>query len=81
MLRERRRERESENRMYLCISGAGSVPDMAKVVLVGRCLYHSNRGVYSSYGISVVVSTCRFKRLVFFSYMSLFVLLCVVLGG
>ena len=47
MLRERRRERESESRMYLCISGAGSVPDLAMVVLVGRCsILLKPRGVF-----------------------------------
>ena len=59
--RERERGGESESRVYLCCSCAGSCQDKAMVVLVGRCsisiiqLYRSYKEVYSAYGVCVMM--------------------------
>jgi hypothetical protein len=76
--RERGRGGESESRMYLCSSCAGSCPDMAMVVLVGGCsISIKQRGVFCIWYI------CRRKpfSIVLCSYVSLFVRVCVMICG
>ena len=64
--------------MYLCSSCAGSCPDMAMVVFVGRCsISIKQRGVFC---IWYICSRKPFS-LVLCSCMSLFVRVCVMMGG